>query len=309
LEKNYEVHGIIRRSSSFNTKRINHIFNKLNLYYGDLSDGLCIYHLINKIRPDEIYHLGAQSHVKTSFEIPVYTGDITGIGTIRLLESVKQIDPKIKIYCACSSEMFGMVQEIPQTEKTPFYPRSPYGIAKCCSFWVTKNYREAYNMFACNGILFNHESCRRGGTFVTKKIIDYLINLKENKDPLQLGNLESKRDWGYAPDYVKAMWLMLQQDKPDDFVIATNETHSVREFCEVAFKEVGIDLIWEGKGLEEKGINKKTGEILIEINSKYFRPAEVDILQGDYSKAKKILGWDPKVKFNELIHKMIHDKK
>jgi GDPmannose 4,6-dehydratase len=313
LEKGYEVHGIIRRASTFNTGRINHIFEdphekgaKLHLHYGDLSDGSNIARLLRNIQPNEIYHLGAQSHVRVSFDIPEYTGDVSGLGTLRILDAIREAGINTKFYQASSSEMFGLVQETPQTESTPFYPRSPYGCAKLYAFWITRNYRESYNLFACNGILFNHESPRRGETFVTRKITRGLTRIKIGKDEkLFLGNLESKRDWGYAPDYVEGMWLMLQQSKPDDYLLATGETHTVREFIEEACKILDIDLIWSGEGINEKGINKKTGQIIIEIDPAYFRPAEVDLLLGDYSKAKKELGWEPKTKFKDLVRIMV----
>jgi GDPmannose 4,6-dehydratase len=309
LDKGYEVHGIIRRSSSFNTGRIDHLYQdshkkdvKLFLHFGDLSDSSNISRLIEKIKPDEIYNLGAQSHVKVSFDMPEYTADTVGLGALRILDAIRDSGIKTKFYQASSSEMFGKVMEIPQKETTPFYPRSPYGCAKVFAYWITKNYRESYNIFACNGILFNHESPRRGGTFVTKKITEGLVKIKLGlQEKLYLGNLDSKRDWGYAKDYVEGMWLMLQAKKPDDYILATNETHSVREFIEETAKLLDIDLIWKGKGLNEKGINKKTGKAIIEIDAKYFRPAEVDLLIGDYSKAKKILGWKPKTKFKELV--------
>lgn len=291
LSKGYDVHGVIRRCSSFNTERIDNIYSNksLKLHYGDLSDSSSLCKLLDKINPDEIYNIGAQSHVKVSFNIPEYTGDVTGLGTIRLLDAIVQTCPKAKFYQASSSEMFGKVQEIPQKETTPFYPRSPYGIAKVYSYWATVNYRESYDMFACNGILFNHESPRRGETFVTRKITRAVARIKLGlQDKLYLGNLDAKRDWGYAPDYVEAMWLMLQQDMPDDFVIATNETHSVREFCEKAFARANMN--W--------------GDY-VEFDEKYLRPAEVDLLIGDYSKAKKSLGWEPRVKFNELVDIMV----
>lgn len=318
LEKGYEVHGIMRRASTFNTKRIDHVFQdphskgkKLILHYGDLSDSSNISRLIEKIKPDEIYHLGAQSHVRISFDIPEYTADITAIGTLRLLDAIKESGIQTKFYQASSSEMFGLVRETPQKETTPFYPRSPYGCAKVYAYWITKNYRESYNLFACNGILFNHESPRRGETFVTKKITRALSRIhKRLQDKLFLGNMDAKRDWGYAKDYVEGMWRILQQDEPDDYILATNETHTVREFVEEACKLVDIDLIWEGEGLEEKGIDQKTGKIIIEIDPAYFRPAEVDILIGDYSKAKEKLGWEPTVKFKELVKIMMeHDLK
>lgn len=316
LEKDYEVHGIIRRSSSFNTGRIMHIFQdpheshkRLILHYGDLSDGSNISRLIEKIKPDEIYHLGAQSHVRVSFDIPEYTADVTGLGTLRILDAIKESGIKTKFYQASSSEMFGLVQETPQKETTPFYPRSPYGCSKVFSFWITKNYRESYNIFACNGILFNHESPRRGETFVTRKITRGLARIKLGLDKkLYLGNLDAKRDWGYAKDYIEGMWLMLQQKEPDDFILATGETHSVRDFVEECAKILDMNLIWKGKGIEEVGIDKKTGKIIIEVDPKYFRPAEVDVLIGNADKAKKKLGWTPKTKFKELVKIMLdHD--
>ena len=296
LAKNYQVHGIIRRSSSFNTGRIDHLFNdpniinkKLFLHYGDLSDSSSISRLLEKIVPDEIYNLGAQSHVKVSFDIPEYTTDIDATGTCRILDAIRDTRINTKFYQASSSEMFGKVQEIPQKETTPFYPRSPYACAKLYSHWLTVNFRESYNMFACSGILFNHESPRRGITFVTRKITHTLAEILAKKtDKLFLGNLDAKRDWGFAGDYVEAMWLMLQQDQPDDYVIATGETFSVKDFLDEAFNYVGLD--W-----------KK----YVEISEKYFRPAEVDLLIGDYSKAKKKLGWEPKVKFKELVRMMV----
>jgi GDPmannose 4,6-dehydratase len=309
LEKRYEVHGIIRRSSTFNTSRIDHLYQdphingvKLHLHYGDLSDSSNISRLLEKIQPDEIYHLGAQSHVQVSFEMPEYTGDVTGLGTLRLLDSIKDTKIKTKFYQASSSEMFGKAHELPLKETSPFYPRSPYGCAKVYAYWITKNYRESYGLFASNGILFNHESERRGGTFVTKKITHGLSRIKLGKEEkLYLGNMDAKRDWGHAKDYVYGMWLMLQHDAPGDFILATNETHSVREFAELAAQHLGFDISWEGKGLEEKGVDKKTGKTIIEIDPKYFRPAEVDVLLGDYSKAKKAFGWEPKIKFAELV--------
>jgi len=296
LEKGYEVHGLIRRSSSFNTDRIEHLYRdkhqkdtKLFLHYGDLSDSNVLIKLLEKIKPDEIYNLGAQSHVRVSFDIPEYTGDVTGLGTIRFLDAILNVCPTAKFYQASSSEMFGLVQEVPQRETTPFYPRSPYGAAKVYSYWITVNYRESYDLFACNGILFNHESPRRGETFVTRKITRAIARIKAGlQDKLYLGNLDAKRDWGYAKDYVEAMWLMLQQDKPDDYVISTNETHSVREFCEKAFGYAGLD--WQK---------------YVAFDPAYLRPAEVDLLIGDYSKAKKQLGWEPRVKFDELVKIMV----
>lgn len=313
LEKGYEVHGIIRRTSNFSTNRIDHIYtdphtknNNLFLHYGDLSEATVIDKLIRSIKPDEIYNLAAQSHVRVSFEIPEYTADIVGAGSLRILESIKNGHSQAKYYQASSSEMYGKVLETPQNENTPFYPRSPYGCAKVFAYWITKNYRESYGIFACNGILFNHESPRRGKTFVTRKITRAVANIKLGKqDKLYLGNLDAKRDWGYAKDYVETMWLMLQQKKPDDYVISTGITHSVREFAVAAFKEVDIDIVWKGTGINEKGVDKKTNKILIEIDPEYFRPAEVDFLQGDSSKASKILKWKPKTKFEELVSLMV----
>lgn len=309
LEKGYEVHGIIRRASTFNTSRIDHLYQdphinglKLFLHYGDLSDSSNLNRILEKVQPDEIYHLGAQSHVRASFDIPEYTGDVSGLGTLRILDAIRETGIKTKFYQASSSEMFGKAVELPLKETTPFYPRSPYGVAKVYAYWITKNYRESYNMFAVNGILFNHESPRRGETFVTRKITRGLARIKLGKEQkLYLGNLDAKRDWGYAKDFVEGMWLMLQQKEPDDYLLATNEAHTVREFAEKAAKYLGYDLVWKSKGVNEKGIDKKTNKTLIEIDPKYFRPAEVDILLGDYSKAKKKLGWEPKVKFDELV--------
>ncbi len=308
LEKDYEVHGIIRRGSTFNTSRIDHLYTdphtynvRLFLHYGDLSDASNISRLIEKIRPDEIYHLGAQSHVRVSFDIPEYTADVTGLGTLRILDAIREAGVKTKFYQASSSEMFGLVQEVPQKETTPFYPRSPYGVAKVYAYWITKNYRESYNIYTCNGVLFNHESPRRGETFVTRKITRGLARIKLGlDDKLYLGNLDAKRDWGYAKDYVEAMWLMLQQPEPDDYIIATGETHTVREFVEEAAKHLGFQITWKGKGLKEKGVDKKSGKTIIEIDPRYFRPAEVDLLIGDCTKARTQLGWEPKVTFKEL---------
>lgn len=315
IEKGYEVHGIIRRASSFNTSRIDHIFEdphssnpSLILHYGDLSDSSNLSRLIEKIQPDEIYNLAAQSHVRVSFDIPEYTGDVVALGALRLLDAIRDSGAKTKYYQASSSEMFGLVQEIPQKETTPFYPRSPYGVAKLYGHWITKNYRESYNMFACSGILFNHESPRRGETFVTRKITRGLARVKLGLDKtLYLGNLDAKRDWGYAKDYVEAMWLMLQQEEPDDYVIATGETRKVREFVEAAGEELGMNISWRGEGLEEEGYNKKTGNTIIRVDEKYFRPAEVDILVGDCTKAQKKLGWKPKVTFDELAKLMARE--
>lgn len=308
LKKGYEVHGIIRRSSSINTDRIDHLYRdphlhgvKLFLHYGDLSDSSNLSRLIEKVAPEEIYNLGAQSHVKVSFDMPEYTSDTVALGTLRLLDAIRETRIKTRLYQASSSEMFGLVQENPQRETTPFYPRSPYGCAKVYAYWITKNYRESYGLFASNGILFNHESPRRGETFVTRKITRGLARIKLGKEKkLYLGNLDAKRDWGYAKDYVEGMWRMLQHSKPDDFILATGETHSVREFAEEVAKNLDINLAWQGKGLKEKGIDKKSGKTIIEIDKRYFRPAEVDLLLGDYSKAKKELGWKPKTTFQKL---------
>jgi len=325
LEKDYEVHGIIRRSSSFNTSRIEHLYidellkdmhinRKVKLHYGDMTDSSNLIRLVREIKPDEIYNLAAMSHVKVSFEVPEYTADTDGIGTLRLLEAVRFLgyEKTTRIYQASTSELFGKVQEVPQCETTPFYPRSPYGVAKLYGFWITKNYREAYNMFAVNGILFNHESERRGETFVTRKITLAAARIKKGtQDKLYLGNMDAKRDWGYAKDYVECMWLLLQAEIPDDFVIATGEMHSVREFTTLAFKEVGIDIEWKGVGVEEKGHDKVTGKVVVEVDPKYFRPTEVEQLLGNPTKAKTILGWNPtKTSFNELVQIMVnHDIK
>lgn len=323
IEKGYEVHGIIRRSSSFNTERIEHLYfeewvrdmkrgRALNLHYGDMTDSSSLIRIIQQTQPDEIYNLAAQSHVKVSFDVPEYTAETDATGTLRLLEAVRilGLEKKTKIYQASTSELFGLVQEIPQRETTPFYPRSPYGVAKLYGFWITKNYRESYGMFAVNGILFNHESERRGETFVTRKITLAAARIAAGEqDKLYLGNLSALRDWGYARDYVECMWLMLQHDTPEDFVIATGEQHSVREFTERAFHEVGIGLRWEGEGVEERGIDIATGRVLVEVDPKYFRPAEVETLLGDPTKAKELLGWNPsKTSFEELVRIMVrHD--
>lgn len=314
LSKGYEVHGIIRRASTFNTKRIDHLYKdphekdvRLFLHYGDLTDSSNLNRLIEKINPDEIYNLAAQSHVKVSFEVPEYTADVVGIGTLRLLDAIKETGVNTRYYQASTSELFGGIPETaPQNEKTPFYPRSPYAAAKLYAYWITVNYREAYNLYACNGILFNHESPRRGETFVTRKITMAVANIiKGNQDKLYLGNLNAKRDWGFAGDYVEAMWLMLQQENPDDYVIATGETHSVREFCEKAFEYVDINIEWIGSGVNEKGIDRKTGKVLIEVDPRYFRPTEVDLLVGDPSKAREKLKWSPKVSFDKLVYMMV----
>ena len=323
IEKGYEVHGIIRRSSSFNTARIEHLYfeewvrdmkhsRALNLHYGDMTDSSSLIRIIQQIQPDEIYNLAAQSHVKVSFDVPEYTAETDATGTLRLLEAVRilGLEKKTKIYQASTSELYGLVQEIPQRETTPFYPRSPYGVAKLYGFWITKNYRESYGMFAVNGILFNHESERRGETFVTRKITLAAARIAAGEqDKLYLGNLDALRDWGYARDYVECMWLMLQHDTPEDFVIATGEQHSVREFTDRAFREVGINLRWEGEGINERGIDTATGRVLVEVDPKYFRPAEVETLLGDPAKAKKLLGWNPsKTSFEELVRIMVrHD--
>ena len=318
LEKEYVVYGIIRRSSSINTKRIDHIYKKLYLRYGDLSDTSSITKILNEIKeiPQlsvlEIYNLGAMSHVKVSFDTPEYTGDIDGLGVLRILDTIisLKLNKITKFYQASTSEMYGKVQEIPQTEKTPFYPRSPYGVAKVYGYWITKNYRESYNLFACNGILFNHESPRRGETFVTRKITIALNKIfKGEQDCLILGNLDAKRDWGHAKDYIEGMWLMLQHDFPDDYILSTNETHSVREFIEKAFKLKGFDIKWKGKGVNEIGYCCKCGRELIFISEKYFRPTEVDILLGDSSKAEFELGWKPKISFDQLIEEMVNNEK
>lgn len=320
IEKGYEVHGVIRRSSSFNTGRIEHLYidellkdmhikRKVQLHYGDMTDSTNLIRLIREIKPDEIYNLAAMSHVKVSFEVPEYTADTDGVGTLRLLEAVRFLgyENTTKIYQASTSELYGKVIEVPQSEKTPFYPRSPYGVAKLYGFWITKNYREAYNMFAVNGILFNHESERRGETFVTRKITLAAARIRKGtQEKLYLGNLDAKRDWGYAKDYVECMWLILQHNTPEDFVIATGEMHTVREFTSLAFKEAGIELDWHGAGVDEIGIDKSTGKILVEVDSKYFRPTEVEQLLGDPTKAKTVLGWNPtSTSFEELVRIMV----
>ena len=324
VEKGYEVHGIIRRSSSFNTGRIEHLYieeliedlkskRKLRLHYGDMTDSSNLIRLIQTIQPTEIYNLAAQSHVKVSFEVPEYTAETDGIGTLRILEAIRicGLEKTCKIYQASTSELYGKVQETPQSETTPFYPRSPYGVAKIYAFWITKNYREAYGMFAVNGILFNHESERRGETFVTRKISLAAARIAKGvQSKLYLGNLDAKRDWGYAKDYVKCMWLMLQHDKPEDFVIATGEQHTVREFVEKAFRVLDIKITWEGTGANEKGIDSKTGKVIVEIDPKYYRPTEVETLLGDPTKAKTVLGWDPKeTSFDQLVRLMVESDK
>ncbi|MGR3766039.1 GDP-mannose 4,6-dehydratase [Rossellomorea sp. NS-SX7] len=320
LEKGYEVHGIIRRSSSYNQERLEDIMSadeadellnngNFHLHYGDITDALNVTRIIGEIQPDEIYNLAAQSHVRVSFDMPGYTLDVDAKGTLNILEAVRilGLTDKTRIYQASTSELYGKVQEVPQKETTPFYPRSPYGVAKIYGFWITKNYRESYNMFAVNGILFNHESERRGETFVTRKITLAAARIAQGKqEKLTLGNLDSLRDWGYAKDYVECMWLILQHDKPEDFVIATGEMHTVREFVELAFKHVGIEVEWTGEGNKEKGISKETGEVVVEVDPKFFRPAEVDQLLGDPTKAKELLGWNPvNTSFDKLVKIMV----
>ena len=325
LQKDYEVHGILRRSSSFNTGRIEHLYfdewvrdmrqkRLINLHYGDMTDSSSLIRIIQMVQPDEIYNLAAQSHVKVSFDVPEYTAEADAIGTLRMLEAVRilGLEKKTKIYQASTSELYGLVQEVPQKETTPFYPRSPYGVAKQYGFWITKNYRESYGMFAVNGILFNHESERRGETFVTRKITLAAARIAQGfQDKLYLGNLDALRDWGYAKDYVECMWLILQHDVPEDFVIATGEYHTVREFATLAFEEVGITLHWEGEGVDEKGIDTATGRVLVEVDARYFRPAEVEQLLGDPTKARTLLGWNPtQTSFPELVRIMAaHDMK
>lgn len=317
LKKGYEVHGIKRRSSSFNTDRIDHLYQdphienkKFILHYGDLTDTSNLIRIIQEVQPEEIYNLGAQSHVQVSFEVPEYTADADGLGTLRLLEAIRILgmEKKIRFYQASTSELFGKVQEVPQKETTPFYPRSPYAVAKLYAYWIVVNYRESYNMYACNGILFNHESPIRGETFVTRKVTRAAARIKLGlQDKLYMGNIDSKRDWGFAGDYVELMWLMLQQEKPDDFVMATGITTTVRDFITMAFREAGIILRWEGTGVDEKGFDVKTGKIRVEIDPRYFRPAEVELLIGDPSKAMKTLGWKPKVQLPELVKMMVEN--
>lgn len=315
LDKGYEVHGIIRRHSTICTDRIDHLYddpslkNRFFLHYGDLTDSCNLMGLIQRIRPDEVYNLGAQSHVAVSFEVPEYTAEATGVGTIRLLDAIYQSGVKCKFYQASTSELFGgLPGTAPQSEKTPFYPKSPYGAAKLYSYWITVNYRESYNIFACNGILFNHESPRRGETFVTRKITIAVAKIMAGKqEKLSLGNLNAKRDWGFAGDYVEGMWRILQQEKPDDYVLATNETHTVREFVELAFAEVGVEIEWKGEGVDEKGYDKNTGKLLVDVNPRYFRPAEVELLWGDSTKAETELSWKRKVSFKELVSMMVRE--
>ena len=308
LEKGYEVHGIVRRSSLINTHRIDHIYDKLTLHYGDLTDATNIIGVIKKVEPDEIYNLGAQSHVKVSFETPEYTGNTDGLGTLRILEAVRLLgmEDKVRIYQASTSELYGLVQEVPQRETTPFYPRSPYGVAKLYGYWIVKNYRESYGLHASSGILFNHESPRRGETFVTRKITRGLSRISTGEqDVLSLGNLDARRDWGHAKDFVEAMWLMLQQDKPDDYVIATGEQYSVRDFVDAAAPYFGMNIEWMGEGLDEVGYDWNTKRPVVKVDKKYFRPAEVETLLGDASKAKENLGWEPKISFKELVEDMV----
>ncbi|XP_076449202.1 GDP-mannose 4,6 dehydratase-like isoform X1 [Babylonia areolata] len=316
LSKNYEVHGIIRRTSTFNTHRIEHLYadpkshteGSMHLHYGDMTDSTCLVKIISQIQPSEVYNLAAQSHVKVSFELAEYTADVDATGTLRLLDAIRTcgLASKVRFYQASTSELYGKVQEIPQKETTPFYPRSPYGVAKMYAYWIVINYREAYGMFACNGILFNHESPRRGETFVTRKISRAVAKIVLGQQRvLELGNLDSKRDWGHAKDYVEAMWKMLQQEDPEDFVISTGETHSVREFVEKAFLVAGITIMWEGAGTEEVGRNKETGQVLVRVNPKYYRPAEVDFLLGDCTKAKSKLKWKPCYEFDALVKEMV----
>ncbi|MBV5339787.1 MAG: GDP-mannose 4,6-dehydratase [Deltaproteobacteria bacterium] len=308
LEKGYEVHGIIRRSSSFNTARIDHIINdpqyekQFYFHHGDVTDASNLNRLLEKIQPDEIYNLAAQSHVKVSFDLPDYTAQVDALGTLRFLDAIRETRIHTKFYQASTSELFGKVQEIPQSETTPFYPRSPYGVAKLYGYWIIINYREAYNLFACNGILFNHESPRRGETFVTRKITRAAARIKAGlQENLLLGNLNAKRDWGYAPEFVEGMWRMLQQEQPDDYVLATGETHSVREFIDFTFKELDIAVEWKGEGVDEKGLDPVSGKVLVAVDPNYYRPTEVELLIGNPAKAKELLGWVPQIKFEDLV--------
>jgi GDPmannose 4,6-dehydratase len=316
LEKGYEVHGVLRRSSSFNTRRIDHLYRdphlndvRMFLHYGDLIDSSCLNRILEAVNPDEIYNLGAQSHVHISFQVPEYTADATGLGTLRLLDAIREVGLKTRFYEAASSELFGKAAEVPQKETTPFYPRSPYACSKLYAYWTTINYREAYGLHATNGILFNHESPRRGETFVTRKVTRAVAGIRRgSQEKLFIGNLNAQRDWGYAPEFVDAMWRMLQQPKPDDYVVATGRAHSVRELCETAFRCAGIEIGWKGEGVAERGVDRKSGRVLVEVDPKYFRPTEVDLLIGDASKAKRVLGWEPKTSFAELVRMMVeHD--
>ena len=307
LEKGYEVHGIVRRSSLINTHRIDGIFDRLSLHYGDLTDSTNLVRIIQKVQPDEIYNLGAQSHVKVSFEMPEYTADVDAVGTLRILEAVRLLgmEDRVRIYQASTSELYGLVQETPQKETTPFYPRSPYGVAKLYGYWIVRNYREAYGMYACSGILFNHESPRRGETFVTRKITQALSKISVGlQDCLYLGNLDAKRDWGHAKDFVEAMWLMLQQDEAEDFVIATGKQYSVKDFVEESAPYFGMNIVWLNEGLDTIGYDRNSKKIVIRVDRKYFRPAEVESLLGDASKAKEKLGWEPKISFKQLVEDM-----
>ncbi len=312
LEKGYEVHGIVRRSSLINTHRIDGIYNSLNLHYGDLTDSTNLVRIIQKVQPDEIYNLGAQSHVKVSFEMPEYTSDVDALGTLRILEAVRLLgmEDRVRIYQASTSELYGLVQETPQKETTPFYPRSPYGVAKLYGYWIVKNYRESYGMYACSGILFNHESPRRGETFVTRKITQAFSKISVGlQDCLYLGNLNARRDWGHAKDFVEAMWLMLRQDEPEDFVIATGTQYSVKDFVEEASPYFGMEIVWEGEGVNEVGIDKLSKKTVIRVDPKYFRHSEVETLLGDASKAKEKLGWEPKISFKQLVEDMCNHEK
>ncbi len=310
LEKGYMVHGIIRRASNFNTDRIDHLMGheRIKLHHGDLSDSANLNKLLSIIKPDEIYNLGAMSHVAVSFEVPEYTAQVDAVGTLRLLDAMLNHCPEAKFYQASTSELYGKVQEIPQKETTPFYPRSPYGVAKLYGFWIVKNFRESYGLYACNGILFNHESERRGKTFVTRKITTNLAEVSVGlRDTLKLGNMDAERDWGYAKEYVEGMWMMLQQEKAEDYVLATGKKYTVREFVEKAAKHVGFDIVWKGEGVEEKGYDKETGRLVVEVDPKYFRPAEVELLVGDPSKAKAELGWEAKVDLDEMVEIMMEN--
>ncbi len=311
LEKGYEVHGIIRRASVFNTSRIDHLMGheQLSLHHGDLTDSANLNKLLRQVHPDEIYNLGAQSHVKVSFDVPEYTAQVDALGTLRLLDAMQNQCPEAHFYQASTSELYGLVQEIPQKETTPFYPRSPYGVAKLYGFWIVKNFRESYGMHASNGILFNHESERRGKTFVTRKITTNLAEIAVGtREVLKLGNMDAQRDWGYAKDYVEMMWMMMQQEEADDYVVATGKMYSVRDFVERATRHIGMEIVWEGEGVEEKGYDKTSGKLIVEVDPKYFRPAEVELLIGDPSKAKEKLGWEPKVGIDELVEIMMkHD--